>query len=300
MIVKKSSQLSPLTHELAKKISTMLKLPGERGMRTARLNFFQNHLKAGTFLSPTWSIVTIKGTDQEFRADGQCTSTCLAALAPEDFPKGLNVTVQHWEIDSIAEDGAALFDMFDNPQAARTNTDAMGVHVAQFAELAPLPSGFLVKAANAIDFYMKELERREGGQRKLSFTNRKHGHYFDEEEHRRFALWLFQWSDLNPANQIKETKVGNSWMIGRSGIGAEMLTDWKQYPQIATEFWNYVLRSSHPEPSHDTREMGEKFKEWNNRPKFKQDRFKSYAHKMFDRFRRLLEAEGISGGAQAA
>jgi hypothetical protein len=284
VIRKISAELLPLTHELAKKIATMPSLPGERDKKPSRIKFFQAHIKEGTFGSPTWSIAVVKDSQEtrEFRADGQHTASTLAELTKEEFPKDLKVTLQKFEIDSIREDGAGLFNMFDNPQSARSNTDVMGVYRAHFDDLQALSAPFLVKVAHGIDFYIRDLPLTE---RPAQLPSRQHGLFWEEEEYRRFALWLSTW---------REAKY--SFMISKPGLVAEMLADWKGDEDIATEFWGYVLTVSHPDVNHDTRELAETIKEWSSKSKYRQDKFRSRAKKVFERYRK--DAKAASLGVQ--
>lgn len=259
----------------------MKPLLGERDKKQARLKFFSNHLKQGTFGSPTWSIAKLRTTGDELRCDGQHTSSVLAAIAVEEFPTNMNVTLQIYAIDSVENDGPILFDMFDNPQSARTNTDAMGIHRAHFDDLIRLDNAFLVKVANGIDFYLKDLvSNSETGGSIHRWPSRKHGFYFDDEEHRRFALWLNRWKDAKYA-----------WMISKPGIVAEMFSDWKMQETIATTFWGYVIRFDHPEVNHETRELAEKLKDMCRSSRYKQDHFRNHAQRVWKRYRRLIEAE---------
>jgi len=275
MITKISAELVALTHLLAVQISSMQSLPGERPVKAARLKFFEHHLNDGSFTSPTWSTAIIKGTRDEFRADGQHTSSVLAAIPPDQFPPDLKVTLQRFEIDSISEDGAALFDMFDNPQSARTNTDVMGFYRASHPDLQAIPTSHLIRVANGIDFYLRELP--DGEHRCVT---REHGLYFRQEKYRRFANWLSQWLDAR-----------HEWMLSKSGLVAEMLADWILSEPLANEFWGYVVTDSHPDVDHETRDLAHKLNEWRKQPRYKQSQFRRQAKTVWNRYRRVEEAE---------
>jgi hypothetical protein len=270
----------PLTLELAKKFCTMSPLVGERPKKPIRLKHFQDHIKAGSFGEPIWSVAVLKGGGQEYRADGQHTSTVLAELAPNKFPEDLKVTIRRFEIDSVEEDAGALFERFDSPGSARTNTDVMGIHRAEHEDLSALALAFLVQVASGIDFYLKSLPVAEGATPARRWECRKHGFYYNEIENRNFALWLHQWDGTKHFD-----------FVGRSGVMAEALADWKASPGLATEFWSYVFKENHPDPNHETRELVSTIKEMAGKPKFKQSDYRSRSKKYWSRFRRLAEAE---------
>lgn len=280
MIIKVKAELLHLTHELAVQFNTMPPVPGERDKRPSRLNFFKRHLKNGTFGSPTWSVAIVKGAIEEMRADGQHTSTVLAGLPPEQFPQGLQVTKQTFQIDSVEEDAQPLFDMFDNPQSARTHTDAMSIYRAQWGDLKGLKNAFLVDVAKGIDYYLEEFPL-DPNYPKVQWARRKFGMYYTTPKHRDFANWLHQWEDARHA-----------WMIGKGELTAEMFHDWNAFPNIATIFWGYVLKEDHPDSADETRELAATLKDLAGRKKdLKKDAFRKQARKFWDRYRRFMAAK---------
>ena len=270
MVKKLKSELVPLTRPLAERFAQMTPLPGERALRPARVRFFEARVQDTTFNSPNWSLTTIGDSDHEYRADGQHTSHVLALCTDEQFPEHLLVTINTYHLDS-EEDRVQLFDLFDNPNSARTNLDKMGIFIATHTDLAHIEDrAYLSKVAHGIDYH-----NREG---KLeTHTARDFGMYFDVPVNRAFANWLYRWHEAEHA-----------WMIGKPGVVAEIYADWLSYPALAADFWGQVITESNPDPDDDTRELARTLKDWSRKqPRFKQDKFRVRAKKTWDRFRRI-------------
>jgi hypothetical protein len=287
MVNKVSSELLPLTRELARRFAEMKPVPGERPLRPSRVKHFEELLRQHLFYSPNWAQVTIEqeGKEETLRADGQHTSQVLAACDDATFPSDLNVTITTYRINP--SDLANLFDLFDNPISARTNTDKMGVFVADYEALTGIDRGFLAKAARGIDFYLREAKGESADGvlpwRMRLFPSRDHGLYFRDEANQQWAIWLYQW---------REAK--HSWMISKPGIVAEMYVDWRQYPMIAGEFWGQVFTESNPDPNDDTRELASTLKDWARRqPAMKQDKFRARARKIWERYRRHMAQSAV-------
>ena len=262
----------PLTRELAQSFSSMRAVPGERPLREARLKYFRNHLRDQTFNSPFWAKAILGGV--EYRADGQHTSTVLATCDDAVFPPNLAVTVTTYQIDG-KDDLAPLFDLFDHPHSARTNADKLGIYIADYADLLPLDRAFLNRVADGLGYYYRDAINA-GLEHITVFQQREHGMYFNEELHRMFAFWLY------PLREVK-----HGWMIGKPGIAAEIFADWKNHRELAERFWTEVMTESNPDVEDETRELATTLRDWvKKQPRVKQERFRSHAHKIFDRYRR--------------
>jgi hypothetical protein len=274
MIEKIKSELLPLTRELAQQFKDLKPVPGERPMRHSRLNFFQVQLRQQTFNSPNWAKAIIEGTGEEYRADGQHTSNLLATCDESLFPQGLSVTVSTYLLTST-EDLAQLFDLFDNPRSARSNADKLGIYIAEYPELAQVDRTFLNKIAHGIDYHYRDLVSA-GHQGVRVFPQREHGLYFSAAAHREFALWLYP---------LREAK--HAWMFSKPGITAEIYADWQGHRELAERFWREVMTESNPDVEDETRELATTLRDWaKKQPRVKQDKFRHYAKKIFDRYRR--------------
>lgn len=282
-IRKVAADLIPLTRDFALHIATLAALPGERERKASRVAYFRNHLKQGSFASPTWSTVIVKDTGKEYRADGQHTSYALSQTPEENFPVGLTVTHQRFEIDSLSQDAIALFDCFDSPKSVRSNSDVMGVYLSEHqSDLSMLSREFMVKVTNAVDFYVRDLHKREPDNPKLPlfYQARQHGLYLNHAINREFAVWLSQWLEAK-----------NAWLMSKPAVVAEMLSEWMTKTDTATTFWNYVFLNNHPDVNHETRELADRLNELRRKPRVKQEDFRNLTKKLWSRFRRVEEAE---------
>ena len=274
MLRKVKSELVPLTRELAVEFAQMKPVPGERPLRPSRSKYFEWQLLQGSFNSPNWAKALIEGTQGEWRADGQHTSHLLATCEESLFPVGLSVTVNTYHLDSMLET-ADLFDLFDNPMSARTNADKLGIYIADHPDLVGMDRTFLGKVARGIDYYYRDLLKNNS--KIVVFEPRQHGLYFHmDATNRAFAIWL-----------AGQHQAKHAWMIGKPGITAEIYSDWRNHPELADRFWTEVMTERNPDPDDDTRELSRTFREWSRKqPRVRQDRFRTHAKKIFDRYRR--------------
>ena len=293
MITKTDSTMLPLTRELAQQFRDLKPVPGERPLRQSRLNFFKKRLEDNSFNSPNWAKAINDETNEEYRADGQHTSYILATCDDSLFPQGLQVTVGTYLLTD-ERDLFQLFDLFDNPLSARTNTEKLGLYIAHHDELQRMDRAFLNKIANGVHYYWWDAKTRSGLQGVTLFGQREHGLYFDDAPARAFALWLYP---------LREAK--HAWMFGKPGIAAEIYADWRGHPEIAQRFWREVMTESNPDVDDETRELATTLRDWaKKQPRVNQDKFRGYAKKIFERYRRthsILEepsaaAESAGGG----
>jgi hypothetical protein len=282
MIVKKSAELLPLTRELALHVANMMPLPGERELKPSRVAFFQTHLERQTFASPTWSTCVVKDSGREYRADGQHTSHALSQTSEEQFPPGLTVTLQHFEIDSIELDAAKLFDLFDNPKSVRSNLDAIGIYLCRHRDVDSLSRSFTVKVTHAVDSYLREMAKREldEAKRPIVYPSREHGLYLENEIYRKFALWLHDWFESK-----------NAWIVNKTAVVVEILSEWITHEEAATVFWNYVFTETHPDVTHESRELADSLNDLRRKPRIGPEHFRTLTKRHWTRFRRSRDYE---------
>ena len=267
-----------MTPELAKKFATMDKLPGERPLKAKRLKFFEDHIKEGTFIDPSWSVGVCKKDGKTYRLDGQHTSTILASQPPETFPQNKLATIITYEFDSVEDDAAMLFDTFDNPQSSRNNEEMMGVFRASHNDMSELSNSLCVHVANGIFQY--ESSQGKG----VIYPPRVRGLYFTDERNIKFAHWIKSLFD--------DDNVKNGWLLSKPGIIGEMLADWLFNNEVASEFWGYVLRENHTDPDNITRELAEDLKRWRVKQERKsQEDYRSRAQKSWKRYRKEVELD---------
>lgn len=267
-------------------------LPGERRKRPARLHYFATLLKDGKFCSPTWSQALV-GTDPlPYRGDGQHTSHVLAHCDQKAFPGNLKVTINTYHLDSIEEDGADFFDLFDNPRSSRTNGDKLSIYMAQCPDVKDMDPVFLGKILTGIHYFrtqtVKQQVETSGGTGIVLPPKRNIGLYLGLKSEREFVLWSQRFSATT-----------HSWMMGKPGIAAEIFSNWKSHPNVATDFWDEVFNESNPDSEDETRELIRTFLDWNHRtPQTTQDKFRNRAKKTWERYRKNanneMRAEGLN------
>jgi hypothetical protein len=270
MFNKTNVTLETCPHDVAVTFSQMPALKGERPLRPARLAFLRSHLKAGTFVSPTWAVVVDKATGVRYRANGQHSSTVLAELDDAAYPSDLRVTIEEYTSDDLEADSFPIFDLFDNPSAARNNIDVMNLHRVYYPDLADVDAKLVLTLASGIALFEK------GTAKGVFLPARERGAYLAREDYRQFILWAAPFA-----------KAVHGWMLHKPGIVAEMLVQRRTDAETADAFWQLVIKESHPDADHETRELSRTLKDWGSKPKISQDRFRKETAKQWRRFRRL-------------
>ena len=295
MYYKKSTRIEPLTADLAKQIAAMPGLPGERQLRAGRLKFLTNHLKDGSFVGPNWAVAVHEQTGDTFRINGQHSSNMLASLEATYFPAGLNVTIDTYGFTDMDQDAAGLFNLFDHPRSARSDTDYMGISRARYSEFADMDNAFLVKVASGIDANIRHrVARADSGAAKATIyeelqPHREYGSYFLDDEYRQFAVWLYRWREAT-----------HFAFVGRNGVTSEILDDWKDSPEYATEFWNYVFCENHPDPDHESRELVRELQALAMKPKkVPADEWQKKTRKYWQRYYRFRRTQESKEATQA-
>jgi hypothetical protein len=245
-------------------------LKGERPLRPVRLAFLRSHLTGGTFVSPTWAVVIDKATGVRYRANGHHSSTVLAELSETDYPPDLLVTIEEYTSDNLAKDAFPIFDLFDNPSASRSNIDVMNLHRVYYPDLADVDSKLVLMLASGIALFEKGIAKG------VFLSARERGAYLARDEYRQFILWAAPFA-----------KAVHGWMLHKPGIVAEMLAHRRLDAETADAFWQLVIKESHPDADHETRELSRTLKDWAAKPKISQDRFRKETAKQWRRFRRL-------------
>jgi hypothetical protein len=243
----------PLTPELATRFANMTPVDGERPLKENRVRFLDRHVEKGTFLGVDWHQGTERAAGKVYRLNGQHSSHVLTHLDPDRFPKDLLATITTWEFD--AADKPVIFNYFDNPRSVRNNIDMMATYRAEHDDLAHIDLDVLVHAADGV--YVHNASVKEG----VSYPPRDRGLYYMKPEYRQFAIWLETLThDPKPDNPGKDST--NRWLLGQAGVAAEMYVDYVRSAALADEFWGYVVRESHPDNDHETRELAKQYNDW--------------------------------------
>lgn len=136
-----------VTKEIAERFRTM-DPPHDRPLSERRLAIYERMLKSGCFRPVTWATCMCFETGQEYRINGQHTSTLLASVEP--LPEFYAV-VESYEADTL-EDVAKLWATFDSRISTRTNSDINVSFAASIEELKHLPSRFISMMVTAASY----------------------------------------------------------------------------------------------------------------------------------------------------
>lgn len=265
----------PLTQDFLTEFCKLPQMPGERVLRPKRIMFLLGKLRSGKFVGAEWHVAIDRETEIKYRVDGHHSSVMLSTL-PSDvpFPTGLLMSLTTYECDSLGEDGADIFNLFNNPESVRNNDDAMEMYRARVTEVSAIESRLLGKIAMGIIEYNKEMANK-GSKSAVVYKSRNSGLYWENPTMVQFACW---------AAAFNETK--NAAFLARSPIVTEMFVDWQSNTDHATEFWELVFKESHPEPDHHTRELADTFKSWLSEKKHKQNDYRKKAATAWKHFLR--------------
>lgn len=293
-----------LTPDLCRRFSAMPALDGERDIKESHLRFLDEKVSANEFYSPTWAVTTVKGAPERLRCDGQHSSTVLTKIVdsgnPERFPANLQAIILNYEIDSVENDAETLFNLFDNPKSARTNTDAMSVFRAAHPELKTFDNRYLVHVATGVNYYVEGLsakikkdhvkavlKARKKRQEAPAppplpriYDARQYGLYFLNPQFLDFTVWLKRWKDSRCA-----------WILVKTGVVAQILESWLKAPVQAQRYWGYVFREDHPDPEHASRRLVLKLRALKSKPRPKAEEYFSLAEELWATYL-LKEPEG--------
>jgi hypothetical protein len=279
MISKTNVTLETLTLDLAKQFAALPGLLGERPLRDARVTYLNHERENGRFIDPAWAVVLESATGTRYRVNGQHSSTMLSRLAPADFPTGLMVTIEEYTTTDLATDAMHLFNLFDHPRSARTNTDVMGLYRAAYPELGPVDLSLLVSICNGI----AQSQTTQPTANRETYPPRDRGTYLRRSDVREFVLWAHQYAGAM-----------HHWMFGKAGIVAEMFLDMQIDKATAQTFWGLTLDESHADPDHESRELSRNLKDLAPKPRVGQDRLQKEAAKFWRRYRRSMAPAPIA------
>lgn len=147
-----------LTEAVLAEHSALHDIPGERELKKARLSYLAERAEVGDFNRCEWARCRCKGKD--YRVNGNHSKSVLQLILDgkieADFPKGIPVTVQWYECDTLA-DLADVFDQFDNQKSSRKAEDKLGVYVAQHDDLIGIDRKLIGKVLTGVDWGVKHV-----------------------------------------------------------------------------------------------------------------------------------------------
>lgn len=294
MAIKKlRAQLIELTPTILAEFAQARPLPGERSVKERRMTQLSRLMESGQFHGLDWARGYCRADGHTYRFDGQHTSKLLSEIldranehprAQLPFPAGIPITLVDWEFDSVDTDAPAIFNMFNNPLSARSNTDMMETYQAFYPDLAGIDVSLLMKAMNGVTYYEKQqhekAKKKDPTARRLQFDTRDMGVELHTDRYRAFILWLVGFQDLR---LFKRT-------VSRAGLVASLYADWLENAETAQQFWTLVLSESAPDPDDETRSFAEQLKRMNaDRKKVTQGEFFKEAAKAWKRYKRTLQ-----------
>lgn len=147
------SSCEELTAEIAIKFRDMEPSPTERELDPKRVHHLRNKLDNGLAVTFHWAVAIIAG--REYRMNGQHSSTLLASLE-DDFPSGLYVHIDRYEVNSV--DGLALlFRQFDDRKSARGPSDIAGAYQGLHTEIRDLSRSKCKIALQGVAYHQKNV-----------------------------------------------------------------------------------------------------------------------------------------------
>jgi hypothetical protein len=198
-------------------------------------------------------------------------------LGKKNFPTGLVVTIQMWEIDNLKEDAANLFLRIDDMDAARNAGDAMKSLAVQYPDLRGVDAKFIVAAVNGIIYHLRELnDRQKDKDKRAKIHKRKlRGFYLADKNYRIFICWLNHWNSLKDEQTGKPRKAINRWLLTKPALVAEAMSNYFSASEAAAKFWDYLVDDAGPK-GHPTKELVGTLNEWRSRSKGKAPKPKSW------------------------
>jgi hypothetical protein len=149
-----SSEVKPLTEELAIAFRDMEPAPTEREFQPRRVAELRHRFDQGLFLPPHWA--TVQLGEHQMRMNGRHSSTMLASLNGS-FPQNLFAHLDHYEVpDEPAL--AVLFRQFDARFSSRTSSDVAGAFQGLYEPVRNTPRAAAKLAIDGIAWWRRNLE----------------------------------------------------------------------------------------------------------------------------------------------
>lgn len=132
-----SSEVIPLTPEIAQEFSAMQASPTERELNSGRVKHLRGKLLDGVGVTFHWVSAMLNG--HELRMNGQHSSNALVSMNGA-FPEDLRVHRERYEVPN--EDSLALlFRQFDDRKSGRSPADVAGAYQGLYEPLHDVPRG---------------------------------------------------------------------------------------------------------------------------------------------------------------
>lgn len=225
----KSSETLDLTPELALEICNMPPSPTERELSEKRMKYLREEAEAGMLVTFHWSKAELDG--KLYRANGHHSSLMLSKMNG-NFPKGLKVHLDTWEVDDIESLGM-LFKRFDNRNSARSVPDVAGAFQGLYAPVRDLPRWIAKLGLDGCLWHAQHVENLvlPKGDDRYALFNRTEYHGF-----------------LNWLPEVFDSK---SREMQKKAIAAAMYATFRANETAAKAFWGSVARTGDPYNEND-------------------------------------------------
>jgi hypothetical protein len=215
-----SSSVKELTPELAAQFRDLVPSPTERDLNPSRLKMLRQKAEAGLLITFHWAKAKMGGT--WLRVNGQHSANVLADLNGE-FPKGLKVHLDEYEVDS-PQGLALLFRQFDDRKSGRSSADVSGAYQNLEPALRDVAKPIAKLGAEAVNWYCKTVEHTPYKQGDEQY------HLFNDSGLHGYLVWLHSiFSIKTPELKVKEV------------LGA-MYATFNANEGEARKFWDSVAR----------------------------------------------------------
>jgi hypothetical protein len=151
-----SSDVVDLTPDVVSKFREIEGSAVEREISRRRIKHLREKIEAGLGVTFHWVTADLDG--KTLRGNGQHSSTMLAEMSPDHFPKGLKVFREHYKCDT-ADDFAVLFQQFDDRTSSRSSSDVAAVYQGFQAELKDVPHEIAKLAIDGYAWYQRNILR---------------------------------------------------------------------------------------------------------------------------------------------
>jgi len=217
-----SSEVVPVDRELVTEFSEMTRLPRDREVSQARLDFILDRVIKRDFHGSELASATVLEDGVTYRVNGKHTSMVLASLTDDDLSGlGLELWVKRFECDTM-EDAARLYETFDSRMSVKSCRDVAMTYAGAFNELSEIPASTIQHLVGAFAWGLKGERSRAGG---IGTSAALLGDNIE------FCLWY---------NELLGKNSDGSRKLRRSPVVAAMWRSWNKCKRDCQIFWELV------------------------------------------------------------
>lgn len=213
-----------VTKSLAEEFRDMDSATVDRPLSERRLQVYRKMVKEGGFRPVTWAKVFCKATGQEYRVNGQHTSTIFAELNLSQHE--LYATIESYECDDL-EDVAKLYATFDSKTMTRTSGEINHSFAALIPELAGVESKIINLLVAGLGF--AHTPTTHGSDRGFASQADRAELLFDNVD---VCQWIIR--------ILKDGKKDDRTKLMRMPVIAAMIGSFRKCQKDAEEFWTLV------------------------------------------------------------